>query len=573
MVGTPLALSDIGSFETTPVPPLVGSTSFSPQVWERMRERALEPKWAGKLSDSDELRAEFLAGAALMGYVLVDLEDAEAVAAAHNADPQLEPLKPHQLLIADALNGPDPRAVLEIPRRGAKTTTILCWALGRCVSRPRYKVTFSAQTGMAGVSALDEWARDGLDRISPPDDDGVPPWLRGVKRKPAAQVRHEALFGLDAIPHDEPTAYGRGFRVLRGNTKAGVYFDNGSSFQVVRPEAKAYRGKAADVSWIDEAQEIEPEDGAALLAGILPLQDTRPDSKIIVSGTAGEQRAGVLWTFLEQLRAGKPGMGGLDYAAAEDTAWSVVENVDAAMELLATVHPGVGSLTTIATMRERWHGIPRPEWVREYLSLWPETYGERAVPGEWWTATESGKRPPLPRRVAFGVAIKPGGGVAAIVAAYRDHKGRAVLEVVEHRTGTLWLPKRLQELSRTYPGSTIAFDDIAEGKATATEAARLRPKPRLRMQTYRETAAGCIQFLRDLERGTLIHFTGQTGLDVAVERAAKRETRNDQGVWLFTPMERGDDITCLDAAVRALRNWDQYFDSKNRDDAPGIVAA
>ena len=195
------------------------------------------------------------------------------------------------------------------------------------------------------------------------------------------------------------------------------------------------------------------------------------------------------------------------------------------------------------------------------------------MPGEWWAATERGKRPPLPRRVAFGVAIKPGGGVAAIVAAYRDQKKRAVLEVVEHRTGTLWLPKRLQELSRSYPGSTIAFDDIAEGKATATEAARLRPKPRLRMQTYRETAAGCIQFLRDLERGTLIHFTGQTGLDVAVERAAKRETRNDQGVWLFTPMERGDDITCLDAAVRALRNWDQHYDVKSRSDETGIVAA
>lgn len=560
-------------FENSSVPPLAGSASFSPRTWEKVRSRALEPRWVGKLDESPELRAEFLAGAALMGYVLVDLDDAEAVAAARNADPQLEPLQPHQLLIADALNGPDPRAVFEIPRRGTKTTTILCWALGRCTSRPRYKVTFSAQTGMAGVSALDEWARDGLDRISPPDDEDIPPWLRGVKRKPAAQVRHEALFGVDAIPHAEVKPYGRGFRVLRGNTKAGVYFDNGSSFQVVRPEAKAYRGKAADVSWIDEAQEIEPEDGAALLAGILPLQDTRPDSKIVVSGTAGEQRAGVLWTFLEQLRAGAPGMGGLDYAVPEDTPWSVVENVDEAMELLATVHPGVGTLTTIEVMRERWHGIPRPEWAREYLSLWPETYGERAVPGEWWAATERGKRPPLPRKVAFGVAVKPGGGVAAIVAAYRDSKRRAVIEVVDHRTGTLWLPKRMQELSKRYPGSTIAFDDIAEGKATATEAARLRPKPRLRMQTYRETAAGCIQFLRDLERGTLIHFTGQTGLDVAVERAAKRTTRNDDGVWLFTPMERGDDITCLDAAVRALRNWDQHFDAKSRGDETGIVAA
>jgi hypothetical protein len=136
----------------------------------------------------------------------------------------------------------------------------------------------------------------------------------------------------------------------------------------------------------------------------------------------------------------------------------------------------------------------------------------------------------------------------------------------------VWLPKRMQELSHRFPGSTIAFDDIGEGRATALEAARLRPKPRLRVQTYSDTAAGCVQFLRDLERGTLIHFTGQTGLDSAVEQAAKRSMRNDDKVWLFTPMERGGDITCLDAAVRALRNWDHHHDSKS-DTGTGIVAA
>jgi hypothetical protein len=193
------------------------------------------------------------------------------------------------------------------------------------------------------------------------------------------------------------------------------------------------------------------------------------------------------------------------------------------------------------------------------------------VPAQWWIDTEKSKRPQRPRRVAFGVAVKPGGSVAAIVAAWRDAKKRAVIEVVDHRSGTMWLPKRLQELSRRYPGSSIAFDDIGEGKATALEAARLRPKPRMRVQTYSDTAAGCVQLLRDLERGTLVHFAGQTGLDDAVERAAKRYVRHDEKVWLFTPMERGDDITCLDAAVRALRNWDQHYDKGNT--GTGIVAA
>lgn len=548
-------------FEKPIEPPLVGSATFSPQVWEKVRSRGIMPEWIGKLDDTPKLRMEFLDGAAMMGYALVDLDDEDAIERLRDSDPSYEPLQPQQLLIADALNANMPRTVAEIPRRASKTTTILCWCLGRLKNRPRYKITFSAQTGMAGVAALDEWARDGLDRIAPPDDEGVPPWLRGVKRKPAQQARNEALFGLDAIPTDEkPATYGRGFRVLRGNTKAGIYFDNGASFQVVRPEAKAYRGKAGDVSWIDEAQEIEPADSAALLAGILPLQDTRPDSMIVVSGTAGEVRAGVLWSFVEHLRAGNVKMGGVDFAAPDDTPWSAVEDEETAMKLLHRVHPGVGTLTTSEKMRERYRELPRPEWAREYLSLWPETFGERAVPSEWWSNTATAKFPKMPKRVSFGYAIKPGGSVAAIVAAWRDAKGRAYIEVVEHRPGTLWMPKRLQQLSRSFPGCTIAYDDIAEGKATATESNRLRPRPKLRMQTYRETAAGCIQLLRDMERGTLRHVTGNAGLDSAVEHAAKRETRD--GVWLFTPMERGDDITCLDAAVRALRNWDQHYAGK-----------
>ena len=563
------------SFENSPSTFASGRGGFSHELltttWEKVRSRGITPAWCGPLDDTPRLRAEFLTGAALMGFELVDLDDAAAVAELAAREPAFEPLQPQQLLMADALNAGTRTDAIEVPRRGSKTTTILCWALGRCKSRPRYKVTYSAQDGMTGVASLDEWIRDGLDRVNPPDDEGVPPWLRGVKRKPKAQQRAEALFGAEVVPFEDAGSSGRGFVTYRSVTKAGVYFDNLSAFYVVRPEAKAFRGKAADINWVDEAQEIDPEDGDALLAGILPLQDTRPGGKTIVSGTAGELRAGPLWQNLSKLRAGLPGIGGVDFAAPEDTPWEIVEDEEAALQLLKTVHPGIGTLTTEEIMRERWHALAKPKWAREYLSLWPETFGERAIPGEWWTRTCKQKRPVRPRRVAFGLAIKPGGSVAAIVAAWRDAKGRALIEVVEHRSGTAWLPKRLQELTRTYPGTSVAYDDIGEGKATALEAARLRPRPRLRVQPYGETAAGCVQLLRDLERGTLIHFAGQVGLDTAVEQAAKRMVRNDEKVWLFTPMERTGDITCLDAAVRALANWDKHHASQSA--GTGIVAA
>ena len=565
-------------FENSSVPPLAGSTEFSLYLWDAMRNRGIRPEFVGPLNEDDALRLEFLEGARSMGYELVDLDDLDTIAAMAAESPKRFPLQPQQLWIVDALNAAGivediDEAVIEAMRRASKTTTIFMWCHGRCLSRSGYQVTFSAQSGVKSSARLREW-KSRLDRTEPDPEAlaGVPPWKRGLRAQPKAIARQIALFGEELVPMTvEPESTSRRFRILMGEVGKGIYYGNDSTFLVLKPDADAYRGEAGDISWIDEAQELEPEAGADLLAGIIPLQDTRPNSALVVSGTAGEIRLGPLWERIERLRDGGL-IAGADYCFPPDTPWEEIENEEAAMTLIEMHHPGVGTLTSLTKMRTNWRKMAKPKWAREYGSLWPETFGERAIPGDWWTNTEVGKRPPLPRRVAFGYSVKPGGGVAAIVAAYRDRKGRAVIEVVDHRSGTLWMPKRLQELSRKYPGCTIAYDDIAEGKATATEATNLRPKPRLRMQTYRETAAGCIQILRDLERGKLIHFTGQTGLDNAVERAGKRQIRNDNGVWLFTPMEYGDDITCLDAAVRALRNWDQHYAAKSTDET-GIVAA
>ncbi|MFJ3392029.1 hypothetical protein [Leifsonia aquatica] len=479
-----------------------------------------------------------------------------------------ENLMPQSLRIADMLAVPHSAYAIEIPRRATKTTSIFLVMLGRCSRRPRYKVTFSAQSGIAGSRQFLEWVTD-LDAATPPDDLDLPPWLRNKRARPSkAQERHAALFGeeLVAAPADRGTG-GRGFRIMKGEVNKGIYFDNGSSFIVLKPDPAAYRGKAADVSWIDEAQEIAPEDGAALLAGIRPLQDTRPGASIVLSGTAGEVRAGIFWDYLQRGRDGDPKVGILDYAAPEETQWADVEDVETCIALTARVHPGVGTLTTLDVMRERRAELPLPQYAREYLSMWPETAGERVISAEAWAEAAAKKWPAQPKRVAFGMAIKPGGSVAAICAAWRDSRGTAYIEVVKHQPGTLWLPEEAQGITRARVSSTIAYDDIAEGKATATEMQPMRPRPRLRVQTYRETAAGCVQIMRDLARGKLKH-NNDPSLNAAVAVATKREVRNDQGVWLWTISDPTDDITTLDAATKALRNWDQHYATKT----PGAVA-
>ena len=306
------------------------------------------------------------------------------------------------------------------------------------------------------------------------------------------------------------------------------------------------------------------------MQAILPLQDTKPGASLIISGTAGEARTGIFWDYLERGRGSDKSIGIVDYAAPEDTDWEVIEDEHYTMELLKTCHPGIGTLTTIEKMIKNYRSMAKPQWAREYLSMWPETFGTTAVQPEQWDAARLQTKKQKPPRIAFGLAIKPGGSTSAIVAAWRDKQNIAHIEVVEHRQGTSWLPKRMQELTTKYRGSTIAYDDIGEGKATAVECAPLQPKVKLRMQTYRETSAGCIQFLRELDRGTVKHFD-QVGLNEAVVRAGKREIRGDHGMWLWTTIQPGDDITCLDAATRALRNWDQHF-AKTTNGAPADIS-
>lgn len=561
-------------FERSSEPPLVGSKEFSLYLWETVKARAIEPAWAGPSSDDPELRLEFLRGARSMGYELIDLDDESEAARLAAMKPARYALQPQQLVMADHLNAvgldgmPLDDYVIEVPRRASKTTTIFCWLHGRCLSRSDYFVTFSAQSGVKGGARLREWATR-LDRIQPADDADLPPWLRGKRPKPAPQA--VALFGPDELNAPTPPPAGRGFRIMRGEVGKGIYYDNGSQFLVLKPDAESYRGEAGDVSWIDEAQEIDPEEGADLLAGIIPLQDTREGAALVISGTAGEARVGILWERVERLRSGDPDIGGADYAAPEDTPWELIEDEEQAIALLLRVHPGIGTLTTEAKMRKNWRKLDKPKWAREYLSMWPETFGQVAIPAGLWAAGALRAFPKKPARVAFGMGIKPGGSVAAIAAAWRTPDGTAHVEILYHQSGTVWIPDKTQHLTRSYRGSTIAYDDIGEGKTTAAECLQLRaPKPALRAQTYSESAAGCIQVLRDLERGKF-RYVNHAGLNAAAAIAAKREVRgSDRGVWLWTPAEKGADITCLDAATKALRNWDQNFAGRTGGYAPSM---
>lgn len=593
---------EASSFENPSEPSPGGSTTSLPpydqatfeKIWEKVRALGLDPRAKGKLDSTWELRLEFLTGAEMLGLALVDLTDAAAVAALDELDPPMKPLQPQQLLVADALNAGIRKNAIEMPRRSSKSTSIFALLLGRCVCRKNYKVTFSAQTGTDGRAMLEDWVigEQGIEVFWPELSlDTIRPTSGSRNRTaataaPIGRFTHQPLPGFDlnvdteeATDEAERTVFRSGHPVVQfsarlGNSGTQLRFRNRSVFLVLKPEAAAYRSKAADFSWLDEAQEHDPEESELLLAGLLPLQDTRPGAQTCISGTAGQAKVGAFWKWLKMLRAHHSNVGGIDFYAPEDTPWPVIEDLESAMQLLRENHPGVNTLTTIPSMIENWEGMAKPKWAREYISMWPDVGEDIVIDPAKWDQGALLEFPTIPNRVAFGTDIQPGGAVAAIAAAWRDADGNAYIEIVDHQIGNAWLPPRFQHYTREkYRGSSVAFDKIAEGEATYVETRRIHPRPKLQIQTWAETAAGCVTFMRELDGGTLFHFAGQVGFNEAVQVAKKREIKgNDRGVWIFTAAP-GDDVTPLLAGVRALRNWDQHYARSNETSQLGVITA
>lgn len=402
-----------------------------------------------------------------------------------------------------------------VPRRAAKTTTVWSVLLGRLVTIPGYRVVTTAQDGTRARRKFREMART-LEARGFEDGVGNIRWANG----------DEAL-----------------------------EFDNGSLLWVVAPHAGAFRSEAADAMLFDEAGELDPVRSEDLLAGALPLLDTRPMGQAIIVGTPAKYRAGLLWDTLAEGRRGDPGAGIFDWSIRdeeESVLWPDGADGEAVLnrEVLRRVHPGIGVLTTMARMEQRFRKMDLPTFEREYLCRFPFDASSSAIDLEAW---HSSAIPELPRPERFGLAydVAPDGSSAALCAAWRDEDGNAVLGVLEHRQGVSWLARAVHTLARKY-NVPVRYDAIGANHAPAQEIDRMRGV-RLVSGNAKEAQAAAQRMVSALADGNLRHFD-QKSLTSAAEGAAWRQA---EGGRYFARKASANDIAPLVAASLALWEFDQ----------------
>ncbi|MFZ4843021.1 hypothetical protein [Mycetocola saprophilus] len=492
------------------------------------RDEGVPALHIGKFDRSEAYIHEFMAGAELLGF-----------------DPS-----PQQWKIADTVNavnddGSPYYATVGVcvPRRAGKTTAILALALGRCKTRPGTVVRFTAQTG--------------------------------------SKARDRFLDMARKLERRYPNEWERGFKILKGAGHMVIEFTNGSFLQVVPPKGDSFRGDDGDLLILDEAQEHDAELSADLLAGCLATMDTRPTAQLIVAGTAGETRSGLLWDTLEDGRrqaAIEAGLieperdedddedederdeltGIVEFAAPAGL--NAVELLDAdgrknwvaARPIVAAAHPGIGTVTVMSKIRSRFQKLPLPKFMAEYLGVWPEDYTRGAIDPSKWRASALEDFPARPERCSIGIDVAPNGSSAAIVAAWRVD-GIAYVEVIDHRPGTEWLVPRVAEVAVKYR-APVGHDTVGAVLVEAEALAKHRPAPRTRPIGYKDVAAACAAFMKALESDRLRH-TDDGSLNTAALGVVKRPL-GDAG-WAWGRRASGDlDISALVAATWALRTFD-----------------
>lgn len=431
-------------------------------------------------------------------------------------DTARKPLHPQQYLVGDVMNATGDNGLslfstiaVCIPRRASKTTSIWATALGRCMAREEYAVAFTAQSG---TKARDRFLKD---LVAP------------LERK-----------------------YGKGeeagFKINRSRGGEHITFDNGSSIVVLPPIPDSFRGDGYDLVIIDEAQTQGPEETVELKAAILPTFDTRPGAQLVIAGTAGKHRSGMLWDALEDGRHDRAQTGIVEYSAGD----TLTEEEMADPEVWASSHPGIGTLTTLPSIDRNFQAMKAriETFAAEYLGVWPVSGGSRFLDQQKWNAgARRGGLPQPPDHFALGVAVHPDQASACVMAAWRDESGMAHLLMLDHRSGVDWLAAEAVRLARRHRAQ-IAHDTVGVVLVEVEAMNRAKPRPRLAPQSLSDIKTSAALLVKTLDLGRLVHYD-QDELNEAARVAMKRKIGNG---WALGRGVDTDDITPLEAGSYAL---------------------
>ncbi|KIC59953.1 hypothetical protein [Microbacterium hominis] len=489
--------------------------------WLELRDSALTPQFLTELVTTEQSRAEFVEGARLL-----------------RLDQNGKHVFGHQLLIADMLNAGHETNGLIVPRRSAKTTSILAVALGRCTVREDYLSAITLTTTAAKTAD-----RFTMDVVSP-------------------------------ITRTFPDKNTRPLKIALGRGSEHLSWTNGSVFAVATPNGDAFRSSAYDFVIVDEAGEARPEQGVDLKAAIFPTFDTRPGAQVVFAGTAGEYQEGLLlWDALQEGVGGRLGyVFPADVTEDELADWEPTEAnpYGRVRELTELSHPGLhAGLTTLDKLAQRYITLGPAKYAREYGGIFGQVgQGVGVINQQRWAEASTDATPALPEHFSIAAVSSFTGAFSAIVAAWRDEQGRAHGYVLKHQPGTTWLAEKAPEIVTAHD-LPLVYDSASSTMRVEVEVmGRSALSPWFAPQQFKDVTDSAALLVKDINNGNAVHYN-QEPLNQAAKIAVRRKAGATSWALGRPPKDDEADICALEAWSLALN----YFDNNPKHQSFFIPAA
>lgn len=417
-----------------------------------------------------------------------------------------QPLMPWQQLVSDVSGelGDDGTpyydlVVCTLQRQGGKTHLSMVKTGERCLSVPRWRAWYTAQTGFYARQAFLRFD-DMLDR-SP---------LRAL------------------------------VKTNKGNGHEVMTFRTGSTLRPHPPNEQALHGEQSDENDIDEAWAHAEDEGKALMQAIGPTQLTRPSAQTWIWSAGGTAASTWLAQLVADGRSGVEKSDGLRVAYFE---WGIPDDMDLGdLEAIAEYHPAYGHTVNLNSIRKlRTLLTDDSEFARAAGNRWTEAIGG-AIKSELWTQRRYAD--PIPEAVPVGYgAARAADGSHVVLSAAAIVGQVVVAEVLD----VLPVFGAEQAIRSWLDGASVAVDPTGPSATLADKLGRAKVK--VLDQTGRETSAAVDEVLDGLESGEF-RFRRHDVLDAAVKVAGTRRVGDGGKAW--ARVKSTAPIAALEACTQAI---------------------
>lgn len=359
----------------------------------------------------------------------------------------------------------------------------------------------------------------------------------------------EAFSELEGMVESTPMLKKRVRRVSHTRGAESIETVDGSRL-VFKSRSKASgRGFSGDRIVFDEALFLKPSH----LGALQPLLSARPDPQIVYGSSAGLVDSEVLRGIRDRGRAGRGRR--LSYLEWCDPSPNTcdLEGCDHSFGVPGCAlddegrwqlaNPQLGRRIKFETIRAERESLPPEEFARERLGWWDEPAAtDDDVDAATWLAAQSDAAPTGDLFMAVDVA--PSHVWSSIVAC-----GDGVLEVVDRRRGSSWLPDRLVELAERHQVEAFGIDPAGPIGALLPDLERAGVQ--IHLLDGKDAVRACGALAAALTDRSVRH-RGEPALLNAAGGASRRSVGDG---WKWSRKDSTVDISPLVAATYAHWLW------------------